>query len=868
MSDTSLEKILIIDDNSDYRKLIKTFISKLLPSVETIEYDPVFEGAPEDDFNWSEIDVLLLDYDLSIVGTTGLDILHKHHKFPAFPATIMLTGAGTEEIAIRALKSGIYEYQPKQSLTKDNLKQSIIHAWEDKKSERKKLQEITQHNKSFSKEVFYENLEQAFDKTGIERVLVVIKPDNINELEEQIGIIGRDNLINYIGKNSFEVFKLGACNPNITKISDTAIAVQIDYPVNKETLEFNMQGLCKHLQKCTFKFSEEKYNYSVSIGVLKLGVFNETAGQLIHIASTACKHASEVEGNSYYIWKETDKIPEISESNEISDEQLSKDDIDIKAKVEKEKLEAELMAAAEAKEKAEAAIQVEQEAKRKLETELKAAAEAKEKAEAALKAATEAKEKAETEAIIRAEQEANQKAEAELRAEQEAKEKVEAEAKAAAVAEAKAELRAEQEAKEKAEAEIRAEQEAKQRMEAELKAETEAKAKVEAEAEMIAAKEAKEKLEAELKAVVEAKTEAEAEMIAAKEAKEKLEAELKAVVEAKANNEINQSEESITPSLDLKPTNDETKDASSASNEADNIQTDDQTPDNDDDTQEINSENIESLTISIQETEAQIRKLIYEKRIIQTYQPVITMFDERQDDIKEIYKIGLQAIIEDDKINEKLSDTSIFSTSLQQTINEWVLRQVFLRITESGTRKCQYHFLIKVTETWFSDIKLFNWLQKILSETKKYNPGKSIILDVPLDIFTKYQKRAQALINNLHKSHHFSVALSNIDALENISDNCSLTTSKLLMIDIGQLQKLTEILAPHDNKEKNEETERQNLLQYLQSNGIRIITSGIEDSTLLTDAITAGTDYAIGSFVGEIQDNLVESGTFESFELT
>ncbi len=50
MSETNLEKILIIDDNSDYRKLIKLFISKLLPGVETIEHDPVFEGVPGDDF--------------------------------------------------------------------------------------------------------------------------------------------------------------------------------------------------------------------------------------------------------------------------------------------------------------------------------------------------------------------------------------------------------------------------------------------------------------------------------------------------------------------------------------------------------------------------------------------------------------------------------------------------------------------------------------------------------------------------------------------------------------------------------------------------------------------------------------------------
>ena len=36
MSDSNLEKILIIDDNSDYRKLISTFISKLLPGTEVL----------------------------------------------------------------------------------------------------------------------------------------------------------------------------------------------------------------------------------------------------------------------------------------------------------------------------------------------------------------------------------------------------------------------------------------------------------------------------------------------------------------------------------------------------------------------------------------------------------------------------------------------------------------------------------------------------------------------------------------------------------------------------------------------------------------------------------------------------------------
>jgi len=767
MSDTSLEKILILDDNSDYRKLIKTFISKLLPSVEIIEYDPVFEGAPDDDFNWSEFDVLLLDYHLSIVGTTGLDILHKHHKKPSFPATIMLTGAGTEEVAVRALKTGIYEYQPKQSLTKDKLKQSIIHAWEDKKRQRKKQQEITQHNKSFSKEVFYENLETAITRNETERALVLIKPDNIEELEQLIGIIGRDSLVNHIGKNSFEVFKLGACNPNITRTSDTAIAVQIDYPVNQETLEFNMQGLCKHLAKCTFKFSDEKYKFTVSIGLLKLGQINKSAEQLIQIATAASIKASETEGNSYYIWTETDALPDFSNTDShINSTQVSITESEQQINSERENLQLELKAA--------------EEAKNKLEAQLRSAEEANSRAEAALNAATEAKEKAEAETRERAELEAKEKAEAEARE--------------------------------------RAKREAK------------------------LAIEAKEKMEAELKAITEAKEKAEAEMKAAKEAKEKLEAELKAITENKNTN-----------SAPL----------------TDNQQTTENIQDDDEKESEVASTTPDSP--SIQEIEERIKKLIDEKRIIQTYQPVMALFDDGGESNIDLYKTGLQAIIEEDlELNEMLVDISVFSISLQQIINEWILRQIFLRITETGKTECKNHFLVSVTEAWFSDISLFNWLQKILSQTKKYAPGKSIILNLPIDIFNKHQKRAKPLIDTLHKSYNFRVAISNIESVDTISSDCQLTSSNILMLSADKLQQLTAMLGPEKVTTENddENNEKQNLLQYLKTKGIRIITTGIEDATLLTDAITNGTDYAIGSFVGEVQNSLVESGTVESFDLT
>jgi DNA-binding response OmpR family regulator len=794
MSDTKLEKVLIIDDNSDYRKLIKTFISKLLPSVETIEYDPVAEGAPGDDFNWSEIDVLLLDYNLAIVGTTGLDILHKHHKKPSFPATVMLTGAGTEEIAVRALKTGIYEYQSKQALTKDKLKQVIILAWEDKISSRKKRQEITQHNKSFSKEVFYENLENALARKETDRALLVIKPDNIDDLEQLIGVIGRDSLINFIGKNSFEVFKLGACNPNITRISDTAIAIQIDIPETEETLEFNMQGLCKHLTHCTFKFSEDKYSFSVSIGLIKLGVIDTSAAQLIRLASAAAKKAHSIEGNSYYIWKETDSLlPEPAKPVHIKTDDPSRQAFN----AEKEKLQQELKAA-------EAVIQAEHEANNKLEAELKLASEAKEKAEAALKLASEAKEKAEAEA----------KAQAEL----EAKEKAEAEAKA----------QAELEAKEKAEAEINIVKETKERLEAELKAMAEAKLK--AELEMKAAKEAKEKLEAELKALSEVKTQSST---------------------MKADNVASASE------VDVEKTSTDSSIQTTEPSSADIEE------------QNNNGDANDPSRLSTEEIELRIKELIDEKRIIQTYQPVMPMFDD--DSEINLYKTGLKAIIDnEDELNANLADLSLFSFSLQQTINEWSLRQVFLRITEAASATSKNNFIITVNEAWFTDISLFNWLQKILSQTKKYAPGESIILDIPIDLYKKHQKRAKALIDTLHKSHDFRVCLSNIIAFDCLASDCELTQSGMLSLHVNNLSQLTEILSPSKNEteENKDETEKRNLLQYLESTGIRIIAYGIEDSTLLTDAITNGTDYAMGSFIGDVQNSLLESGTVESFDLT
>ena len=119
-------KILVLDDDGDFRKLLKTFLGGILPDAEVIEYDPVAKGVPGADFDWANLDLLILDYDLHGTGATGLDVLQRNANVRFFPATIILTGAGSEDVAVRALRAGVYDYLRKQGLKKEQLKASVL----------------------------------------------------------------------------------------------------------------------------------------------------------------------------------------------------------------------------------------------------------------------------------------------------------------------------------------------------------------------------------------------------------------------------------------------------------------------------------------------------------------------------------------------------------------------------------------------------------------------------------------------------------------------------------------------------------------------------------------------------------------------
>ncbi|MCG8379867.1 MAG: response regulator [Proteobacteria bacterium] len=125
--ETEIRKILIIDDNDDYRKLLLTHLNNLFPNTDIKEYDILKHGLPPPKFNWEKFDVLILDYYLGD-DETGLDWFRKYKKSVYFPATVIITGMHDEDTAALVLKSGVHHYLNKKQLTKNGMYDAIEKA--------------------------------------------------------------------------------------------------------------------------------------------------------------------------------------------------------------------------------------------------------------------------------------------------------------------------------------------------------------------------------------------------------------------------------------------------------------------------------------------------------------------------------------------------------------------------------------------------------------------------------------------------------------------------------------------------------------------------------------------------------------------
>lgn len=102
-----MAKILVVDDDSTFCIMLKTFLSKKGHEVsQAFSYDEALRQIKSEDF-----DVLLSDFRLP--DHSGMDLLTEAKRKSADTIVIMMTGYTDIRIAVSAIKKGAYEYVAK-----------------------------------------------------------------------------------------------------------------------------------------------------------------------------------------------------------------------------------------------------------------------------------------------------------------------------------------------------------------------------------------------------------------------------------------------------------------------------------------------------------------------------------------------------------------------------------------------------------------------------------------------------------------------------------------------------------------------------------------------------------------------------------
>ena len=303
MTDQAPRRVLVIEDDRDFRNLLERFLGKAFPDANVELYDPLEKGRPDAGFKWSAYDVLVLDYQLG-ENENGLDWLREFKKKgKKFPATILLTAAGSEEVAVRALRFGAHDYLKKQNLNAKRLAESIADAFNVRAEEESVSHSLTINASRFSKSYFYGQFDLAFDEVekGEERAIVLIKVDSYDSLQKSLGVLAMDELSRFIANVGTELFRVSKYSPRATRFTDSAIAFLVGGYKGKSGIEALIGKFAQRLDKTPPVINGSRVPISVSIGVARILSRQPGVPGLLEQAEKAAVEAESNAGNSFVI---------------------------------------------------------------------------------------------------------------------------------------------------------------------------------------------------------------------------------------------------------------------------------------------------------------------------------------------------------------------------------------------------------------------------------------------------------------------------------------------------------------------------------------------------------------------------------------
>ena len=345
-----IHRVIIIDDDKDFRALFKTLLSSIYPDADIQEHDPVTSGKPGSDFDWSPYNLLVLDYELGN-GEKGLDWLRQFKQSTGFPPTIMMTAQGDEELAVQAIRLGAQDYINKQKLSIDRLTLAIANAVSKHEKEDKFINTLTLQSTIFNKVSFYKKLKTALKtkSSGTHAFLLQIRIDKYEELHEEFGLLAIDNYTTYVAGKIVETISSDNYKFNTTRIGDALIACLITEHPDENGGEEIAKQICQHKYISPASDSQGSIESTISVGVIAIDA-SENVDALLSKADEACLSAAREPGNAFSIFdkassekpagKQT-KTPAKKKKSGMSKEKPEKEEltIDLKEAIEQNRVQ-------------------------------------------------------------------------------------------------------------------------------------------------------------------------------------------------------------------------------------------------------------------------------------------------------------------------------------------------------------------------------------------------------------------------------------------------------------------------------------------------------------------------------------------------
>jgi len=178
-------RVLIVDDEESYRLSLEIALKMTNRfTIEAVESgEQALETLKERDF-----DVVLLDH--RMVGISGLEVLREMHEKNISTPVVMLTGAGSEELAVEAMKLGAYDYLSKEHISIERLPLTIANVFERYRYRQEWLRRERERQKEKERKADLQSL-RMFQETVRSigqfvdgNLMILIK--NIDRAEEQV----------------------------------------------------------------------------------------------------------------------------------------------------------------------------------------------------------------------------------------------------------------------------------------------------------------------------------------------------------------------------------------------------------------------------------------------------------------------------------------------------------------------------------------------------------------------------------------------------------------------------------------------------------------------------------------------------------